>query len=89
MARLSVVVRNKKRAALVEKYAAKRKELKEAGDYEALDKLPKNSSAVRLRNRCALTGRPRGFIRKFGISRNVFRDMAHDGKIPGIKKASW
>lgn len=89
MARLSVVVRNKKRAALVEKYAAKRKELKEAGDYEGLDKLPKNSSSVRLRNRCALTGRPRGFIRHFGISRNVFRDMAHEGKIPGIKKASW
>jgi small subunit ribosomal protein S14 len=89
MARLSVVVRNKKRAALVEKYAAKRKELKEAGDYEGLDKLPKNSSKVRLRNRCALTGRPRGFIRQFGISRNIFRDMAHDGKIPGIKKASW
>jgi small subunit ribosomal protein S14 len=89
MARLSVVVRNKKRAALVEKYAAKRKELKEAGDYEGLDKLPKNSSPVRLRNRCALTGRPRGFIRHFGISRNIFRDMAHEGKIPGIKKASW
>ncbi|MGZ5280790.1 MAG: 30S ribosomal protein S14 [Bacteroidia bacterium] len=89
MARLSVVVRNKKRAALVEKYAAKRKELKEAGDYEGLDKLPKNSSAVRLRNRCALTGRPRGFIRHFGLCRNVFRDMAHEGKIPGIKKASW
>lgn len=89
MARLSVVVRNKKRAAMVDKYAAKRKELKEAGDYAGLDKLPKNSSAVRLRNRCALTGRPRGFIRHFGISRNVFRDMAHDGKIPGIKKASW
>ena len=89
MARLSVVVRNKKRAVMVEKYAAKRKELKEAGDYVGLDKLPKNSSAVRLRNRCALTGRPRGFIRHFGISRNVFRDMAHDGKIPGIKKASW
>ncbi|RZK26978.1 MAG: 30S ribosomal protein S14 [Flavobacterium sp.] len=89
MARLSVVVRNKKRAAMVDKYAARRKELKEAGDYAGLDKLPKNSSAVRLRNRCALTGRPRGFIRHFGISRNVFRDMAHDGKIPGIKKASW
>jgi small subunit ribosomal protein S14 len=89
MARLSVVVRNKKRAALVDKYATKRKELKEAGDYEGLDKLPKNSSPVRLRNRCALTGRPRGFIRHFGISRNIFRDMAHEGKIPGIKKASW
>ena len=89
MARLSVVVRNKKRAALVEKYAAKRKELKLAGDFEALDKLPKNSSAVRLRNRCALTGRPRGYMRQFGLSRNMFRNMAHEGKIPGIKKASW
>lgn len=89
MARLSVVVRNKKREEAVEKYAAKRKELKEAGDYRGLDKLPRNASPVRLRNRCALTGRPRGFIRKFGICRIVFRDMAHDGKIPGVKKASW
>jgi small subunit ribosomal protein S14 len=89
MARLSVIVRNKKREEIVDKYAAKRKELKEAGDYKALDKLPRNSSPVRLRNRCALTGRPRGFMRKFGICRVVFRDMAHDGKIPGVKKASW
>jgi small subunit ribosomal protein S14 len=89
MAKLSVVVRNDKRKKLVEKYAAKRKALKEAGDYAGLDKLPKNSSAVRLRNRCELTGRPRGYIRKFGICRIKFRDMAHDGKIPGVKKASW
>lgn len=89
MARLSVVVRNKKRIEAVDKYAAKRKELKEAGDYRALDMLPRNSSPVRLRNRCALTGRPRGFLRKFGLCRVVFRDMAHEGKIPGVKKASW
>jgi small subunit ribosomal protein S14 len=89
MAKLSVVVRQRKREKLVDKYAAKRKELKEAGDYAALDKLPKNSSPVRLRNRCQLTGRPRGYIRQFGICRVVFRDMAHDGKIPGVKKASW
>lgn len=89
MAKLSVVVRNKKRQKLVEKYAEKRKALKEAGDYAALDKLPKNSSPVRLRNRCQLTGRPRGYIRQFGLCRIVFRDMASDGKIPGVKKASW
>ena len=89
MARLSVIVRNKKRKELVDKYAEKRKALKAAGDYEALDKLPKNASPVRLRNRCALTGRPRGYIRHFGLCRIVFRDMAHEGKIPGVKKASW
>jgi small subunit ribosomal protein S14 len=63
--------------------------LKEAGDYEALDKLPKNASPVRKHNRCKLTGRPRGYMRTFGISRNVFRKMALDGKIPGVTKASW
>ena len=89
MARLSVVVRNEKRKKTVDKYAAKRKELKEAGDYAALDKLPRNAYPIRVRNRCALTGRPRAFIRHFGISRTVFRDMALDGKIPGVKKASW
>lgn len=89
MAKLSVVVRNKKRRKLVDKYAERRKALKAAGDYEALDKLPKNSSAVRLRNRCALTGRPRGYIRDFGVCRIIFREMAHEGKIPGVKKASW
>jgi small subunit ribosomal protein S14 len=89
MARLSVNVRNRKRKALVDRFAEKRKALKEAGDYKALDKLPKNASPVRVRNRCALTGRPRGFIRKFGISRIVFREMANEGKIPGIKKSSW
>ncbi|MDQ3072260.1 MAG: 30S ribosomal protein S14 [Bacteroidota bacterium] len=89
MAKLSVVVRNNKRKKLVEKYAALRKELKAKGDYEALDKLPRNSSAVRVRNRCALTGRPRAYMRKFGVNRIVFRNMASDGMIPGIKKSSW
>lgn len=89
MARLSVVVRNKKRKETVDKYAERRKALKEAGDYAALDKLPRNASPIRVRNRCALTGRPRGYIRHFGICRVVFRDMALEGKIPGVKKASW
>ncbi|MDZ4840233.1 MAG: 30S ribosomal protein S14 [Bacteroidota bacterium] len=89
MARLSVVVRNEKRKKTVEKYAEKRKALKEAGDYEGLDKLPRNASPIRLRNRCQLTGRPRGYIRQFGICRNQFRDMALNGKIPGVRKASW
>jgi len=78
-----------KRQKLVAKYAEKRAALKAAGDYEALDKLPKNSSAVRLHNRCKLTGRPRGYMRTFGISRVTFREMALDGKIPGVRKASW
>lgn len=74
---------------MVDKFAAKRKALKEAGDYVGLDKLPKNSSAVRVRNRCQLTGRPRGYIRKFGICRVTFREMASYGMIPGVRKASW
>lgn len=81
--------RERKRQALVEKYAAKRKELKEAGDFEALQKLPKNASPVRLHNRCKLTGRPKGYMRQFGISRVTFREMANQGLIPGVKKASW
>lgn len=89
MARESIKARQKKRERMVAQYAEKRKELKEAGDYRALDLLPRNSSPVRLKNRCQLTGRPRGYIRQFGICRNMFRDMALDGKIPGIKKASW
>ncbi len=89
MARKSVIARERKRERLVNKYAEKRKTLKEEGDYEALDKLPKNASPVRLHNRCKLTGRPKGYMRKFGICRNVFREMASEGKIPGIKKASW
>ena len=89
MAKESVKARQRKREAMVAKYAAKRKALKEAGDYSALDQLPRNASPVRLKNRCQLTGRPRGYIRYFGMSRIVFRDMALDGKIPGVRKASW
>lgn len=89
MAKESVKARERKRERLVAKYAAKRAKLKEAGDWVALDKLPRNSSAVRLHNRCKLTGRPRGYMRKFGINRVTFREMAGEGKIPGIKKASW
>ena len=89
MAKESVKVRELKRQKMVAKYAAKRAELKAKGDYIALDKLPRNASPVRLHNRCKLTGRPKGYMRKFGICRNVFREMASDGKIPGITKASW
>ncbi len=81
--------RERKRERLVARYAAKRKALKEAEDWDALQKLPKNSSPVRLHNRCQLTGRPRGYMRQFGISRVTFREMALEGKIPGVKKASW
>ena len=89
MARQSVIARERKRKKLVEKYAQKRAELKAAGDYEALDKLPRNASPVRLHNRCKLTGRPKGYMRKFGVSRVTFREMAAEGKIPGVTKASW
>ncbi|MES2730271.1 MAG: 30S ribosomal protein S14 [Bacteroidota bacterium] len=89
MAKESVKARERKREKLVAKYAVKRASLKAAGDYLALDKLPRNASPVRLHNRCKLTGRPRGYMRKFGISRVTFRDMASEGKIPGITKASW
>mgnify|MGYP003574470248 FL=1 len=89
MARESLKARELKRERMVAKYAEKRAALKEAGDYEGLDKLPKNASPVRLHNRCKLTGRPKGYMRRFGISRVTFREMANDGKIPGIKKASW
>jgi small subunit ribosomal protein S14 len=89
MARKSVIAREIKREKLVAQYAAKRKALKEAGDYAGLDKLPRNASPVRLHNRCKLTGRPKGYMRKFGISRVTFREMASNGKIPGVTKASW
>ena len=89
MAKESMKAREVKRIALVEKYAEKRKALKEAGDFEGLQKLPKNASPVRLHNRCKLTGRPRGYMRQFGISRVTFREMANNGLIPGVKKASW
>ncbi len=81
--------RERKREKMVAKYAAKRVALKEAGDWEGLQKLPANSSKVRLHNRCKLTGRPRGYMRQFGLSRVTFREMALAGKIPGIKKSSW
>ena len=89
MAKESVKARQRKREAMVAKYADRRAALKAAGDYKALDLLPKNASPVRLKNRCQLTGRPRGYIRYFGVSRNMFRDMALQGKIPGVRKASW
>ena len=89
MAKSSVKARELKRQKMVAKYAKKRAELKEAGDYAALDKLPRDSSPVRLHNRCKLTGRPKGYMRKFGISRVTFREMASAGKIPGVTKSSW
>jgi len=89
MAKESVKARQRKREVMVAKYAEKRAALKAAGDYAALDKLPRNSSAVRLKNRCQLTGRPKGYMRHFGIARVIFREMALDGKIPGVRKASW
>jgi small subunit ribosomal protein S14 len=89
MAKESMKAREVKRLMMVKKFAAKRAELKSKGDFLALQKLPKNSSSVRLHNRCQLTGRSRGFIRQFGISRINFREMANQGLIPGVKKASW
>jgi small subunit ribosomal protein S14 len=89
MAKLAIIARDNKKQALVKRYSAKRKALKAAGEWEALDKLPRSSSAVRLRSRCRLTGRPRGYLSKFGICRNQFRQLASDGKIPGVTKASW
>ncbi len=89
MAKKSVIAREAKRQKLVAKYAELRKKLKEEGNWDELDKLPKNSSPVRLHNRCKLTGRPKGYMRKFGINRVTFRKMALEGKIPGITKASW
>jgi small subunit ribosomal protein S14 len=89
LAKTSQVARENKRKKLVDKFSQKRKELKSKGDYEALADLPRNSNPVRLHNRCAVTGRARGFYRKFGMSRLTFRKMALEGKIPGVKKASW
>ncbi len=89
MAKESMKAREVKRAKLVEKYAAKREELKKEGNYQALALLPRNSNKIRLHNRCLLTGRPKGYIRQFGISRITFREMASNGLIPGVKKASW
>lgn len=89
MAKESMKARERKRQKMVAKYAAKRAALKEAGDYEGLQKLPKNASPVRLHNRCQLSGRPKGYMRQFGVSRINFREMALNGLIPGVKKASW
>ena len=89
MARESVKARQRKRERMVAQYAEKRAARKAARDFAGLYKLPKNASPVRLKNRCQLTGRPKGYMRHFGICRNVFRDMALDGKIPGVRKASW
>ena len=89
MAREALKARERKREKLVARFAEKRKALKEAGDWVGLDKLPRNSSKVRLHNRCKMTGRPKGYMRKFGISRVTFREMASAGKIPGVTKASW
>ena len=89
MAKESMKAREVKRAKMVERFAEKRARLKEEGDFQALARLPRNSSRVRLHNRCSLTGRPKGYMRQFGISRIQFREMASAGLIPGIKKASW
>ena len=89
MAKTSQIARNAKRVKLVAQFAEKRAALKAAGDWDGLQALPKNSSPVRIKNRCAITGRGRGYLRAFGLSRIQFREMAREGKIPGVKKASW
>lgn len=89
MARKSLIARERKRERMVAKYAEKRAALKAAGEWEALDALPRNSNPIRLHNRCGLTGRPKGYMRKFGLCRVKFREMALNGKIPGVRKASW
>lgn len=89
MAKASQIARNNKKIKLVARFAEKRAALKAAGDSAGLQALPKNSSAVRLKNRCAVTGRSRGYLRAFGLSRIAFRELAREGKIPGVKKASW
>jgi small subunit ribosomal protein S14 len=89
MAKISMVAREVKRAKLAKKYAEKRARLKAEGDYVGLSRLPKNSNPNRMHNRCKITGRPRGYMRQFGISRITFREMASAGLLPGVKKASW
>ncbi|MCB0602143.1 MAG: 30S ribosomal protein S14 [Saprospiraceae bacterium] len=89
MSKKSIIARQQKRERMVAKYAALRNKLKEEGRWDELDQLPRNGSSVRLKNRCKLTGRPKGYIRRFGLCRVQFRDMALDGKIPGVTKASW
>lgn len=89
MAKKSLIARERKRQRLVDKYADLRRRLKEEGNYDELDKLPRNSNPIRLHNRCLLTGRPKGYMRDFGICRVMFRKMANEGKIPGVRKSSW
>lgn len=89
MSKESMKARERKREKMVAKYADKRAALKAAGDLEGLQKLPKNSSRVRLHNRCMLTGRPKGYMRQFGISRIDFRSLANNGMLPGVRKTSW
>ena len=89
MAKESMKAREVRRLKLVQRYAAKRAALKEAGDMVGLSKLPRNSNPIRLHNRCKITGRPKGYMRQFGISRIQFREMASSGLIPGVKKSSW
>ncbi len=89
MARKALIAKQKRRERIVKKYAEKRKELKDKGDFAALQKLPRDSSATRLNNRCNVTGRVRAYYRKFGMSRLVFRELALQGKIPGVVKSSW
>jgi small subunit ribosomal protein S14 len=89
MAKESMKAREVKRAKLVAKYAEKRAKLRAEGDFQALSLLPRNSNPIRMHNRCKLTGRPKGYMRQFGISRICFREMASQGLIPGVKKASW
>lgn len=89
MAKKSKVVRQQQREQMVAKYADLRRELKAKGDYEALQKLPRNSSPTRLKSRCQITGRPRGYLQKYKVSRIIFRELAHKGQIPGVQKASW
>lgn len=89
MAKKSQLARNAKRAVLAARFAEKRQAMKEAGDYEGLQKLPRNASPVRYKNRCAVSGRGRGYMRDFGLSRIQFRELAREGKIPGVKKSSW
>lgn len=89
MAKESMKAKNRRRRELTDKYAEKREQLKKEGRWEELQKLPRNSSKIRIRNRCNMSGRPRGYMRHFGLSRIAFRNLAVEGKIPGVKKASW
>jgi small subunit ribosomal protein S14 len=89
MAKKSWIARNAKKQRVVEKYAEKRKALKEAGDFEGLQKLPRNASPTRVKNRCSITGRANGYIGRYGVSRIKFRELALEGKLPGVRKASW